>query len=243
MGLNETDTFLVLKPKEQWRVPDKTWLVDQLRQAMSDLPGVEFAFTQPIEMRTAEMLTGARGDLAVKIFGPDLATLSDLAGKLQAALQKVPGAAEVSTLANDSVDYLQIDIDRLAAGRTGLSVSGLEDELRALLEGARAGLVAEPGRRTDILIRGAARLREAPDVFAQTQLAAGDGGLVRVGDIAKLRRIEGPVKIERENASRFAIVQAYVKGRDLVGFVEEAQRAGGAFLHVHRERPAARRGH
>lgn len=224
MGLNETDTFLVLKPKEQWRVPDKTWLVDRLRQAMAELPGVEFAFTQPIEMRTAEMLTGARGDLAVKIFGPDLATLSDLAGKLQVALQKIPGSTEVSTLANDSVDYLQIDIDRLASGRTGLSVAGLEDELRALLEGARAGLVAEPGRRTEIVIRGAAQLREAPELFARTQLAAGDGGLVRVGDVAKIDRIEGPVKIERENASRFAIVQAYVKGRDLVGFVEEAQR-------------------
>ncbi len=224
MGLNETDTFLVLKPKDQWRVPDKTWLVDQLRQAMADMPGVEFAFTQPIEMRTAEMLTGARGDLAVKIFGPELAVLSDLAGKLQSALQKVPGAAEVSTLANDSVDYLQIEIDRLTAGRAGLSISGLEDELRALLEGARAGLVAEPGRRTDIVIRGAVQLREAPELFAQTQLAAGDGGLVRVGDVAKLTRTDGPVKIERENASRFAIVQAYVKGRDLVGFVEEAQR-------------------
>lgn len=170
------------------------------------------------------MLTGARGDLAVKIFGPDLAILSDLAGKLQAALRKVPGAAEVSTVANDSVDYMQIDIDRLQAGRTGLTVVGLEDELRAILEGAPAGIVAEPGRRTNIVIRGAAHLREAPELFAQAQLAAGDGGLVRVGDIAKIGRIEGPVKIERENASRFAIVQAYVKGRDLVGFVEEAQR-------------------
>ncbi|MEQ1719089.1 MAG: CusA/CzcA family heavy metal efflux RND transporter [Hyphomicrobium sp.] len=223
MGPNETDAFLVLKPKEQWRRPDKDWLVEQLREAMSELPGVEFAFTQPIEMRTAEMLTGARGDLAIKIFGPDLAILADLAGKIQGVLAKVRGAAEVSTVANDSVDYLQIDIDRLAAGRTGLSVTGLQDELRALLEGAPAGLVAETGRRTNIVIRGAEGVREAPELFAQTQLAAGDGGLVRISDVAKLGRIAGPVKIERENASRFGIVQAYVTGRDLVGFVEEAQ--------------------
>lgn len=227
MGLNETDTFLVLKPKDEWRVPDKDWLVAQLREAIADLPGFEFAFTQPIEMRTAEMLTGARGDLAIKVFGPDLAKLADLAGQIQAVLSKVPGAAEVSTVANDAVDYLKIDIDRLASGRTGLSVTDVQDELRALLEGASAGIVAEPGRRTPILIRGPDLIRESPELFSQTQLAAGDGGLVRVNDIAKLSRQAGPVKIDRENASRFAIVQAYVTGRDLVGFVDEAQRMVG----------------
>lgn len=225
MGLNETDTFLVLKPKHEWRVQSKDWLIEQLREAMTDMPGVEFAFTQPIEMRTAEMLTGARGDLAIKIFGPELATLSDLAGKIQTALQGVQGASEVSTVANDTVDYLQIELDRLAAGRTGLSVTRVEDELRAMLEGTPAGLVAEPGRRTQIVIRGASDVREDPSAFVSIQLAAGDGGLVRAGDIAKLERVSGPVKIERQNASRFAIVQAYVTGRDLVGFVEDAQRA------------------
>lgn len=225
MGLNETDTFLVLKPKHEWRVQNKDWLVEQLREAMAGMPGVEFAFTQPIEMRTAEMLTGARGDLAIKIFGPDLAMLSDLAEKIQTTLRGVQGASEVSTVANDTVDYLQIELDRLAAGRTGLSVTRVEDELRAMLEGTPAGLVTEPGRRTQIVIRGAADVREDPAAFVSTQLASGDGGLVRAGDIAKLERVSGPVKIERQNASRFAIVQAYVTGRDLVGFVEDAQRA------------------
>lgn len=225
MGPNETDTFLVLKPKDQWRVPDKTWLVEQLRQAAVDLPGYEFAFTQPIEMRTAEMLTGARGDLAIKIFGPDLANLSELAGKIQTTLGKVSGASEVSTVANDSVDYLQIAVDRLTAGRTGLSVTRLQDELRSVIEGAPAGLIAEQNRRTNIVIRGASELRDDPNAFAMTQLAAGDGGLVRIGDVARLERVAGPVKIDRENASRFAIVQAYVTGRDLVGFVDDAQRA------------------
>jgi len=224
MGLNETDMFLVLKPKDQWRVPDKTWLIEQLRIAMGDLPGYEFAFTQPIEMRTSEMLTGSRGDLAIKIFGPDLETLSELSANIQTALRKVPGAAEVSTVANDTVDYMQIDVDRLTAGRMGLSVTRLQDELRSIVEGARAGIVAEPGRRTDIVIRGMPEVREDPNIFAMTQFAAGDGGLVRVGDAASLERVAGPIKINRENASRFAVVQAYVTGRDLVGFVEEAQK-------------------
>jgi cobalt-zinc-cadmium resistance protein CzcA len=86
-------------------------------------------------------------------------------------------------------------------------------------------LVAEPGRRTNIVIRGEKSVREAPEIFSQTQLAAGDGGLVRISDVARLERVAGPVKIDRENASRFAVVQAYVNGRDLVGFVDEAQRA------------------
>ncbi|MCB1503810.1 MAG: efflux RND transporter permease subunit [Hyphomicrobiaceae bacterium] len=224
MGPNETDTFLVLKPKEQWRVPDKQWLLSELRKVTADLPGMDFAFTQPIEMRTAEMLTGARGDLAIKIFGPDLKTLSELAGRLQATLQKISGAAEVSTVANDTVDYLQIDVDRLTAGRTGLSVTAVQDELKAQLEGTNAGLIAETGRRTSIVIRGPENVRKAPELFTQGQIAAGDGGMVRVDDVAKISRKAGPVKIDRENASRFAIVQAYVTGRDLVGFVEEAQR-------------------
>ncbi len=228
MGPNETDAFLVLKPKDQWRVPDKDWLVQQLRAAMAELPGVEFAFTQPIEMRTSEMLTGARGDLAVKIFGSDLKVLGDIAGRIQTAIASVKGAAEVFTTSNDTVDYLQIDMDRLTAGRTGLSVTRIEDELRALLEGTPVGIVSEAQRRTNIVIRGPETLREAPELFMQSQMAAGDGGLVRIGDIARLHRTAGAVKVNRENASRFAIVQAYVSGRDLVGFVEDAQKAVAA---------------
>ena len=225
MGLNEADNFLVLKPKDQWRHPDKDWLLGQLRETMADLPGVEFAFTQPIEMRVSEMLTGARGNLAVKIFGPDIATLSELVGKVKAALSKVRGAAEVMTPSAGTVDYFQIKLDRMALGRAKLSVSRIQDELRSLLEGAPAGLVIEPGRRTGILVRGPQDLRESPDAFAQMQLAAGDGGMIRSGDIAQLVRKAGVVKIDREDGGRFAIVQAYVNGRDLVGFVEDAQKA------------------
>jgi len=232
MSPNDTDAFLVLKPKDQWRVPDKAWLLQQLREAMAELPGIEFAFTQPIEMRTSEMLTGARGDLAVKIFGSDLKVLADLAGRIQTTIENVDGASEVFTASNDTVDYLQIEMDRLTAGRTGLSVTRIEDELRALLEGTPAGIVAEAQRRTNIVIRGPETLRETPEIFTQSQLAAGDGGLIRIGDVARLNRTAGAVKVDRENASRFAIVQAYVSGRDLVGFVEDAQKAVAAEVEL-----------
>ncbi len=132
------------------------------------------------------------------------------------------------TPAAGSVDYLQIKLDTLALGRAKLSVSRMQDELRALLEGAPAGIVIEGNRRTPILVRGPQEVRESPEAFAQMQIAAGDGGVVRGGDVAQLVRTAGVVKIDREDGSRFGLVQAYVSGRDLVGFVEDAQKAVAA---------------
>lgn len=223
MGLNETDSFLVLADRKDWRKKDKAWLTEEIRKVAAQFPGVEATFTQPIEMRVSEMLTGSRGDLAVKVFGPDLQTLGDLAGRIEETLKKTRGASDVYTVAGDSVTYLQLDVDRAAAVRAGLSAEALQQELRAQLEGAPAGVVFEQGKRTPILVRGPQDLREDPALFEQAQIATPDGGLLRAGDVARIQRREGPVKIDRENASRFAVIQAYVQGRDLVGFVKEAQ--------------------
>jgi cobalt-zinc-cadmium resistance protein CzcA len=223
MGLNETDSFLVLADRKDWRRKDKAWLTEEIRKVAAQFPGVEATFTQPIEMRVSEMLTGSRGDLAVKVFGPDLQTLGDLAGRIEETLKKTRGASDVYTVAGDSVTYLQLDVDRAAAVRVGLSAQALQQELRAQLEGAPAGVVFEQGKRTPILVRGPQALREDPVLFEQAQIATPDGGVVRAGDVARVERREGPVKIDRENASRFAVIQAYVQGRDLVGFVKEAQ--------------------
>lgn len=228
MGLNESDVFMVLKPKKEWRKKSKEWVVDQMRAAMRDMPGIETSFTQPIEMRTSEMLTGARGDLAVKIFGPDLDTLARLAGEVQNAIAGVDGASEVFTLSNDAVDYMSLKLNRVAIGAASLSLTETQDDLRMLLEGADGGIVIEPGRRTQIILKGDERLRRSPEAFSRAQLVAPDGELIRVGDFASIAREPAGVKIDRENASRFAIVQAYVSGRDLVGFVEDAQRAVAA---------------
>ncbi|MGZ3276600.1 MAG: efflux RND transporter permease subunit [Caulobacteraceae bacterium] len=225
MGLNESDCFMQLAPKKTWRKADKQWLQDQVRTAMDRFPGVDISFTQPIEMRTSEMLTGSRGALAIKIFGPDISVLSSLAGQVKASVGKVPGATDVYTVANDSVQYLRLDIDRLAAGRYGLQIDQLQDELHADLEGMNAGLVREPDRRTPIIVRGPESLRSQPEAFAQLELATPDGGVARVSDVARLSRADGPVKIDRENASRFAVIQSNVTGRDLVGFVKDAQAA------------------
>lgn len=227
MGLNEADGFVKLKPREQWR-RDKDLIVADMRKAMETVPGIEPSFTQPIEMRVSEMLTGARGDLAVKIFGPDTAVLADLAGQVQTALQGVRGATEVMTVANDQVDYLQLTIDRIEAGRYGMPVDVLQDALRAQVEGLRAGVVADGQKRVPIVIRGDERLRTDAGRFADIQLRTPAGITARASDMARIERVEGPVKLDHENGSRYALVQAFVSGRDLVGYVDEAKAAVAA---------------
>jgi len=225
MGLNDTDTFLVLKPQEQWRKPDKEWLTGQIRQVMQQFPGVEINFTQPIEMRVSEMLTGVRGDVAVKVFGADNAVLDRVALQVEQVLKKVPGSQDVYTVKNEGVQYLQIDIDRLAAGRLGLNVDDIQNDLRGLVEGKVLGVVLESGRRTPLLLRGADSLRDSAVTFSAVRLTTPGGDSVPLSAVASIRRADGPVKVEHENATRMAVIQSNVRGRDLVGFVEEGKQA------------------
>lgn len=223
MGLNETDTFLVLKPMDQWRKPDKEWLTDQVRGVMADFPGIAYSFTQPIDMRVSEMLTGVRGDIAIKIFGTDLDRLNQLADQTVAIVKAIPGAEDTFTKKNAGVQYLKVDLDRLAVGRLGLPVEQVQDALKTLLEGLPAGQVVEPGRRTPVLLRGGADLQASVDRFADLRLTLPDGGTVPLAQVARLERVEGPVKVDRENAQRYVVIQSNVRGRDLVSFVQDAQ--------------------
>lgn len=225
MGLNQTDTFMVLKPRSEWRTPDPDWLTDQLRQVMADFPGIGFSFTQPIDMRVSEMLTGVRGDLAVKIYGPDLDTLNQLAGQVETRIKGIKGAEDTFTVKNEGVQYLQISVDRLAAGRFGLNVETVQDTLKGLLEGQIVGTVIESGRRLSLLIKGSVDLRDSPAAFTGLRIATPDGQSIPLASVARIERVDGPVKVDRENAQRFVVVQSNVRGRDLVGFVEDARKA------------------
>ncbi len=222
MGLNETDTFLVLAPRDQWRA-DKDALLAAIREVMRRFPGVAYGFTQPIEMRVAEMLTGTRGDLAVKVFGPDLRENQATALGIAAALRRIDGAQDVLTAREEGLRYLSIRLDRAAIGGAGWSVDALQDRLRAQLEGQPIGLVIEPGRRIPLMLRGLDPVRESGDALAALQITAPDGQVWPLTRLARLTETEGPVRIDHENASRFSIVQANVAGRDLVGFVEAAK--------------------
>jgi cobalt-zinc-cadmium resistance protein CzcA len=232
MGVNETDSFLALKPRDTWRVRDKDWVVEQIRQVGTEFAGINFSFTQPIDMRVSELISGVRGDLAVKIYGPDLGELDRLAQEIGAALRKIAGSEDVVAVANQGVQYLQVDIDRTAAGRAGLSVESLQNDLRALVEGRTAGVVLEEGRRLPLLLRGGPSLQMSPELFQQVRLPLANGAAVPLSQLANLVVREGPLKVERENSSRMAVVRANVRGRDLVGFVEEAQRVIGSAVKL-----------
>ena len=225
MGLNQTDTFMVLQPRATWRKPDPAWLADQLREVMVDFPGIGFSFTQPIDMRVSEMLTGVRGDLAIKIYGTDLPTLNHLAESVVTSIKKVPGAEDTFTLKNDGVQYMKVAVDRLAAGRLGLNVDDIQNDLKSLLEGRSVGTVIEKGRRIPVVLRGPEHLRASPADFEALRLSLPNGGSVPLASVAKLERMGGPVKVDRENAQRYVVVESNVRDRDLVGFVQDAKAA------------------
>lgn len=223
MGLNQTDTYLLLKPQGEWRMKNKEALKTEIRKVLDTLPGIEYSFTQPIEMRVSEMIIGVRGDIAVKIFGPDLARLNEYASQVEAILKTIPGSQDVYTVQNDGVQYMRVVVDRMQAGRLGLSVEDIQDALRMQIQGQQAGDVIEGSRRTPILLRGAESIRLSPSEFAAIRITGKDGNTVPLTSVAKLERAAGPVKIDREMGSRYSVVIANVSGRDLVGFVQEAQ--------------------
>ncbi|OGT09192.1 MAG: cytochrome-c peroxidase [Gallionellales bacterium RIFCSPHIGHO2_02_FULL_57_16] len=223
MGLNLSDTYLLTKPQGEWRMKSKEALMDEVRKVLDPMPGIKYSFTQPIEMRVSEMIIGVRGDLAVKIFGPDLDKLNEYASQVEALVKTVPGNQDVYTVQNDGVQYLRVVVDRLQAGRLGLSVEEIQDALRTQIVGQNAGIVIEGNRRTPIVLRGTEAMRVSPADFGAMRITTKDGNTVPLTSVAKLERAEGPVKIDREMGSRYSVVIANVDGRDLVGFVEEAK--------------------
>ncbi len=223
MGLNETDSFLVLRPVEEWTVPDKEALKEKIRDVLKDFPGVAYAFTQPIEMRVSEMLTGVRGDLAIKIFGESQDELNSTADAVVRVIQQIGGASDVYTPRNEGAQYFKLVVDRLAAGRLGLDVDTLEDTLRAQIEGLRLGTVYEGTRRIPLVIKGPESLRNSSATFAGLHLALPDGRRVALSNLVKMERSEGPVSVQREKGKRMSVVIANVSGRDLVSFVEDAR--------------------
>ncbi|MGR8929994.1 MAG: efflux RND transporter permease subunit [Gammaproteobacteria bacterium] len=220
MGLNETDTFLVLKPKDQWRFKTKEELIESIREIMSHTPGIAFGFTQPIEMRVSEMLTGTRGDVAIKLFGNDLDILNDKGEEIESLLRTVDGASDVFMRKNEGMQFLQLSIDRQAAGRFGLDADSIENMLKAQIEGLQLGIVQEGIKRTPLILRGQSDTAD----FANLQIALPNGGFVPITALAKIQNVEGVVSIAREKGQRFVVIRSNVEGRDLVGFVDEARR-------------------
>ena len=223
MGLNQTDNFVILKPRDQWRTQHKDDIIASLRKVMANFAGIDYSFTQPIDMRVNEMILGVRGDLAIKVYGADLKLLESKAEQIKTILEGITGATDVYTPQNSGVQYLSVNIDREKAGRMGFDIAHIQDALRMQVQGLQLGIVQEADRRTPLVIKGAENLRLSPADFANIRITSNDGVSVPLATLAKLERVEGPVKIDRERASRMVVITSNVKGRDLVSFVEEAK--------------------
>jgi cobalt-zinc-cadmium resistance protein CzcA len=221
MSLNDTDTFLILKPKNEWRMDSKEQLQDEIRKVMAQTPGIAFQFTQPIEMRVSEMLTGTRGDVAVKLFGTDLAVLNEKAKQIADLLSNISGSSDVFAKQNEGMQFLQLTIDKSAAGRLGLDSDSIETLLRAQIEGLKLGIVQEGIKRTPLILRGNSNTA----TFDNLQITLPDGGQVPVTAVAKIEKVEGVVSVSREHGQRFVVITSNVLNRDLVGFVDEARKA------------------
>ena len=223
VGLNETDMFMVLKPKSTWRGPDTAWFLEEVRKVLTGIPGISFAFSQPIDMRVQEMIIGARGDIVIKVFGDEIPELNRVAREIAAALREVPGSADVFALSNSGMKYLTVSVDRLKAGRFGLNATEIQEVLRVWVDGRQVGIVLEGTARIPLVVRGEERLRASIFDLERIPIVLPNGGVVELGQIADVRLEDGPIQVIREDGERFATVLSNVRGRDLVGFVDEAK--------------------
>ncbi|HTL59325.1 MAG TPA: CusA/CzcA family heavy metal efflux RND transporter [Candidatus Limnocylindrales bacterium] len=223
MGTELADFFLALKPREQWkkaRTQDE--LTAKMHALLVQVPGLRPAFTQPIEMRLKEMIAGARGDIAIKVYGDDLEELRRLGGEVQTVLAGVRGASEASAEQLTGQTFLQVRVDPQAIARYGLPTRNVLNVVEAV-GSRRVGDVREGQRRFPLMVRLADRQRTDPEALAATLIPTAAGPVLPLNQVAKVTEIEGPSTINREWGKRRITVQCNVRGRDVKSFVAEAK--------------------
>ncbi|WQY50497.1 efflux RND transporter permease subunit [Helicobacter pylori] len=223
-GLNQTDTFISFIPKKEWSVKTKDELLEKIMDSLKDFKGINFSFTQPIEMRISEMLTGVRGDLAVKIFGDDISELNELSFQIAQALKGIKGSSEVLTTLNEGVNYLYITPNKESMADVGISSDEFSKFLKSALEGLVVDVIPTGISRTPVMIRQESDFASSITKIKSLALTSKYGVLVPITSIAKIEEVDGPVSIVRENSMRMSVVRSNVVGRDLNSFVEEAKK-------------------
>lgn len=232
MPPNVSDTFIILKPHDEW--PDKSStkadFIERLAKAVGKVPGNNYEYTQPIQMRFNELIAGVRSDVAIKVYGDDFQTMSSAANKIANSLRSVKGAADVKVEQTTGLPMLDIDLNKDAIARYGLNVGDILDLIAVAIGGQEAGLVFEGDRRFPIVVRLPDDMRQ--DISALENLPVpvphedgDDGAFIPLKEVASFRLSEGPNQISRENGKRRVVVQANVRGRDIGSFVMDAQAA------------------
>ena len=230
MPPNISDSYVMLKPQSEWPDPNKSraTLIAQLQQAAATVPGSNYELSQPIQLRFNELVSGVRSDVAVKVFGDDMAVLNQTAAKIAATLQTVAGASEVKVEQTTGLPVLTINIDRDKAARYGLNVAEVQEAIAIAVGGRQAGILYEGDRRFDIVVRLSEALRTdvaglsgllipVPANSSNQQI-----GFISLSQVASLDLVLGPNQVSRENGKRVVIVSANVRGRDLGSFVQSA---------------------
>ncbi|MBD2836968.1 CusA/CzcA family heavy metal efflux RND transporter [Pseudomonas sp. JM0905a] len=231
MPPNISDSYVMLKPKEQWPDPDKSReaLIADIQRASATMPGSNYELSQPIQLRFNELISGVRSDVAVKVFGDDMAVLNATAAKIAATLQMVEGASEVKVEQTTGLPVLTINIDRDKAARYGLNVGDVQDTVAVAVGGRLAGTLFEGDRRFDMVVRLSDELRTDIEGLSRLLIpvpAAGGSeriAFIPLSDVASLDLVLGPNQVSRENGKRLVVVSANVRGRDIGSFVSEAE--------------------
>ena len=222
MGLNQTDNFLVTLPREEWTISLQQFQ-ENLREKLSRFDDIDYAFSQPIDMRVSEMLTGVRSAMAIKLYGDDLAVLEQKAMEIEELVKNIDGAVDVFRTDISGQKYLQIDIDQKVIAKYGIHV----EDINMLIETAVGGRVVtellESNRRIGILMRYQEKDRSSPEAIKKMLVTLPNSTKVSLGHLAKVDIVDGPVQIIRESAKRQVVIQANVDGRDVVGFVDEVR--------------------
>ena len=227
MPTNISDSVIVLKPRSEW--PDgslgKDELISRLETVVGNQIGNAYEFSQPIELRFNELISGVRTDLAVMVFGDDFDTMQKAADQVALKLRAVEGAADVRVEQVSGLPTLTVRVDHAAAAQYGLTAADVSEALATGVGGASTGKIFEGDRRFDVVIRFGEEARNDPAQLAALPIVAPDGTVVPLSSVARIEISEGPNQISRNNGSRRIVVQANVRGRDLGGFVQEAQAA------------------
>ena len=226
MGFYQSDCFLRTKPREEWGYGLET-LHEKLRAKLAGFKdqGVEHGFSQPIDMRVSEMLSGVRADVAIKLFGEDFAVLEEKAGQIEELVKRTPGASDVFRARLSGQGYLTVDIKSELLARYGLNNEDVNDVVETAVGGKVVTEVIEGNRRFGVLLRYPEPARTSPADLERLLIKTTGGSMVPLGMVARVTEVDGPVLIQRESARRYVATRTNVEGRDVVSFVEDLKAA------------------